>query len=77
MIDRAVSRRAFLKTAGVATLGVGLAACRPLPPIDDPAIEGDEETGSPKLGYAVAPRSAGQTRKGRKERQNVSCFDLC
>ncbi len=35
MTVRAVSRRAFLKTAGVATLGVGLAACRPIPPIAD------------------------------------------
>ena len=35
MTGRAVSRRAFLKTAGVATLGIGLAACRPIPPIAD------------------------------------------
>ena len=35
MTDRAFSRRAFLKTAGVATLGVGLAACQPIPPISD------------------------------------------
>ena len=35
MTVRAVSRRAFLKTAGVATLGIGLAACRPIPPIAD------------------------------------------
>ncbi|MDE0072111.1 MAG: cache domain-containing protein [Caldilineaceae bacterium] len=35
MTERATSRRAFLKTAGVAALGVGLAACRPIPPIDD------------------------------------------
>ena len=35
MTERATSRRAFLKTAGVAALGVGLAAFRPIPPIDD------------------------------------------
>ena len=35
MTDRAFSRRAFLKTAGVATLGTALAACRPIPPIDE------------------------------------------
>ena len=35
MTDRALSRRVFLKTAGVATLGVGLAACRPIAPISD------------------------------------------
>ena len=35
MTDRAVSRRAFLKTATVASLGIGLAACQPIPPIDD------------------------------------------
>ena len=35
MTDRAFSRRAFLKTAGVATLGIGLAACQPIPPIDE------------------------------------------
>ena len=35
MTERATSRRAFLKTASVAALGVGLAACRPIPPIDD------------------------------------------
>ena len=35
MTDRALSRRAFLKTAGVAALGVGLAACQPIPPIPD------------------------------------------
>ena len=35
MTDRAVSRRAFLKTAGVAALGVGLAACQPIAPLGD------------------------------------------
>ncbi len=35
MTDRAVSRRAFLKTAGVALLGVGLAACQPITPDGD------------------------------------------
>ncbi len=36
MTDRAVSRRAFLKTVGVAALGVGLAACQPIvAPVDD------------------------------------------
>ena len=35
MTDRAVSRRAFLKTATVAALGTALAACQPIPPIDD------------------------------------------
>ena len=35
MTDRAVSRRSFLKTATVASLGIGLAACRPIPPMDD------------------------------------------
>ena len=35
MTGRAFSRRLFLKTATVATLGVGLAACRPIAPISD------------------------------------------
>ena len=35
MTDRAFSRRAFLKTTGVVTLGIGLAACQPIPPIGD------------------------------------------
>ena len=35
MIERAVSRRAFLKTAGAAALGAGLAACQPIPPLGD------------------------------------------
>ena len=35
MTDRAVSRRAFLKTAGVAALGTALAACRPIAPVGD------------------------------------------
>jgi len=35
MTDRAVSRRAFLKTAGVAALGVALAACQPIRPLGD------------------------------------------
>ncbi|MXY94009.1 MAG: twin-arginine translocation signal domain-containing protein [Caldilineaceae bacterium SB0664_bin_27] len=35
MIDRAVSRRAFLKTVSVATLGIGVAACQPIPPLSD------------------------------------------
>ena len=36
MTDRALSRRAFLKTAGVATAAVGLAACQaPMAPAGD------------------------------------------
>ena len=35
MTDRTVSRRAFLKTASVAMIGVGLAACQPIPPLGD------------------------------------------
>ena len=35
MTDLTVSRRAFLKTAGVAALGIGLAACQPIPPMAD------------------------------------------
>ena len=35
MTDQPVSRRAFVKTATVASLGIVLAACRPIPPIDD------------------------------------------
>ncbi|MYC95018.1 MAG: twin-arginine translocation signal domain-containing protein [Caldilineaceae bacterium SB0661_bin_32] len=35
MTDRAVSRRAFLKTATVASLGIAVAACQPIPPMDD------------------------------------------
>ena len=35
MTDLSVSRRAFLKTAGVAALGIGLAACQPIPPMAD------------------------------------------
>jgi len=35
MTDLTVSRRAFLKTASVAALGIGLAACQPIPPIAD------------------------------------------
>ncbi len=40
MTDRAVSRRSFLKTATVASLGIALAACQPIPPIDgaEPAM---------------------------------------
>ncbi|MYC97368.1 MAG: twin-arginine translocation signal domain-containing protein [Caldilineaceae bacterium SB0661_bin_32] len=42
MTDRALSRRAFLKTVGVATFGVGLAACQPIPPLaDDEAAMGE------------------------------------
>ena len=35
MTDRAISRRAILKAAGVATLGIGLAACQPIQPVSD------------------------------------------
>ncbi len=35
MTDLTVSRRSFFKTATVASLGIALAACRPIPPIDD------------------------------------------
>ena len=35
MTDLAVSRRAFLKTAGVVMVGVGLAACQPIAPVGD------------------------------------------
>ena len=35
MTDRAVSRRAFLKTATVASLGIAVAACQPIPPMAD------------------------------------------
>ncbi len=44
MTGHAVSRRAFLKTAGVATLGIGLAACRPIPPIADNEAAMDKVT---------------------------------
>ena len=45
MTDRAFSRRAFLKTATVATLGTALAACQPIPPIDE---------GQPVMGEVTA-----------------------
>ncbi len=35
MTDYTVSRRAFVKTAAVASLGIALAACQPIPPMDD------------------------------------------
>ncbi len=35
MTDRIVSRRSFVKTATVASLGIALAACRPIPPMDE------------------------------------------
>ncbi len=35
MTDLAVSRRAFLKTAGVVMVGAGLAACQPIAPVSD------------------------------------------
>ena len=35
MTELTVSRRSFLRTATVASLGIALAACRPIPPIDD------------------------------------------
>ncbi len=35
MTDQTVSRRSFVKTATVASLGIALAACRPIPPIND------------------------------------------
>ncbi|MCY3994145.1 MAG: cache domain-containing protein [Caldilineaceae bacterium] len=35
MTDHTVSRRSFLKTATVASLGIALAACQPIPPMDD------------------------------------------
>ena len=41
MTDRAFSRRAFLKTTGVVTLGIGLAACQPIAPLP----EGDAALG--------------------------------
>ena len=41
MTGIAVSRRAFLKTAGAAALGVGLAACQPIAPLP----EGEAEMG--------------------------------
>ncbi len=44
MTHRALSRRAFLKTVGVATFGIGLAACQPIPPISDGATEMGEVT---------------------------------
>ncbi len=44
MTDRALSRRAFLKTAGVAALGVSLAACQPIAPISDGEAEMGEVT---------------------------------
>ena len=37
MTDRAITRRAILKAAGVATLGIGLAACQPIQPVSDGA----------------------------------------
>ena len=45
MTDHAVSRRSFLKTATVASLGIALAACQPIPPIDD---------GEPAMGRVTA-----------------------
>ena len=44
MTDLSVSRRAFLKTAGVAALGIGLAACQPIPPMADGEAAMDEVT---------------------------------
>ncbi len=35
MPDHPVSRRSFVKTATIASLGIALAACRPIPPIED------------------------------------------
>ncbi|MDE0141594.1 MAG: cache domain-containing protein [Caldilineaceae bacterium] len=35
MTDHSVSRRAFLKTATVASLGIAVAACQPIPPMAD------------------------------------------
>ena len=35
MKDHSVSRRAFLKTATVASLGIAVAACQPIPPMAD------------------------------------------
>lgn len=44
MTDYSVSRRAFLKTAGVAALGIGLAACQPIPPMADGEVAMGEVT---------------------------------
>ena len=44
MTGIAVSRRAFLKTAGAAALGVGLAACQPIPPLGEGEAEMGEVT---------------------------------
>ena len=35
MTNHVVSRRFFVKTATAASLGIALAACRPIPPVDD------------------------------------------
>ncbi len=35
MPDHPVSRRSFVKTATIASLGIALAACQPIPPIED------------------------------------------
>ncbi len=50
MTDLAVSRRAFLKTASVAALGIGLAACQPIPPIADGGAEMGEVTAAQVTG---------------------------
>ncbi len=42
MTDRPIARRTILKAAGVATLGIGLAACQPIQPVSDgPAPMGE------------------------------------
>ena len=53
MMNRQLSRRAFLKTAGVAALGVSLAACQPIAPISD----GEAEIGEVTAAQVTDPES--------------------
>ena len=53
MTDRAFSRRAFLKTTGVVTLGIGLAACQPIAPLP----EGDAALGEVTAAQVTDPES--------------------
>lgn len=55
LTNRTVSRRAFLKRAGVATLGIGLGACAP---VEIPLATGSEANEEPAAANAVSPRPA-------------------
>ena len=53
MTDRTVSRRIFLKTAGAAMFGVGLAACRPI----TPDVDGEGAVGRVTAAQVTDPES--------------------